>query len=57
MRQLIVSRQDGRSMAFIIDLYLSKNREERRRDTIKDFLDEVGLDDLKEEIKDIIEKQ
>ncbi len=25
------------------------------RDTIKDFLDEVGLDDLKEEIKDIIE--
>lgn len=25
------------------------------RDTIKDALDEVGLDDLKEEIKDIIE--
>ena len=25
------------------------------RNTIKDALDEVGLDDLKEEIKDIIE--
>ena len=25
------------------------------RDTIKDALDEVGLDDLKEKIKDIIE--